>query len=119
MTICENSWGFAHQVEVIAHQAPRMDLPVHFLARVAQGFQEQLPVAVVQENGLPPIAAVHDVVNRTRILHSELPGHSAGQLARSLNLRQAPAQELVKISGSDPATPCDKPRGCVVICLRN
>jgi hypothetical protein len=39
-----------------------------------------------------------------RILNSKLPGHPAGQLAWSLNPRQAPSQELVKISGSDPAT---------------
>ena len=58
--------------------------------------------AVVQENGLPPVAPVHDVVNRARILNSKLPGHPAGQLAWSLNPRQAPSQELVKISGSDP-----------------
>ena len=38
-----------------------------------------------------------------RILNSKLPGHPAGQLAWSLNPRQAPPQDLVKISGSDPA----------------
>lgn len=48
-----------------------------------------------------------------RILNSKLPGHPAGQLAWSLNPRQAPSQELVKISGSDPATASPAPSGSI------
>ena len=37
-----------------------------FLARLRQGFQEALPVYVVQENGLTPIPTAHDMINCTR-----------------------------------------------------
>jgi hypothetical protein len=57
-----------------------VDLPVGFLIGLAQGFQEQPTVGVIHENSLTPIAAIHDVVNRARILNSEFARHPAHQL---------------------------------------
>jgi hypothetical protein len=38
---------------------------------LAQGFQKSTAVLVIRENGFAPVAPIHDVVNRTRILDSQ------------------------------------------------
>ena len=52
-----------------------MHLPVSFLTRLAQALDKQLPVFDRAENGLPMVTPVHDVVNGTGILHTELSSH--------------------------------------------
>jgi hypothetical protein len=37
--------------------------------------KEPLPILVLLENQLAAVAAVHDVINRSRILHPHFPGH--------------------------------------------
>ena len=46
--------------------------------RVAQGHQESPPVLVILEDGFTPVAAIQHMVNRARILHSQLSSHSPG-----------------------------------------
>src|SRR5579859_4804083 len=50
------------------HQKPGMDLPIGFLAGLAQCFQEQLAVFVRAENWLLMVAPIHDVVDGAGIL---------------------------------------------------
>ena len=64
-------WRFEHQMEMIVHQTPGMHLPVGLLAGFPQSLQEELPVMAVSENRFTPIPAVNDVVDRTRVSHSE------------------------------------------------
>ena len=62
--------GFHDQMKVIIHEAISMHLPAGFLTRLRQGFEKVLPVNVVQENGLPPIPATHDMIEGTGKLDS-------------------------------------------------
>src|SRR5437867_8664820 len=59
-----------------SYQTPGMHLPFGFSAALAQGLQEPRPVCVVLENGFAPVPAVHQVVNRPGILHSEFSRHA-------------------------------------------
>ena len=66
---------FDHHVEVIAHQAIRMHLPIRLFTRLLQSAEKSLAVQVVLENILAAISTIDDVVNRSRILHAQLAGH--------------------------------------------
>src|SRR5437867_3419256 len=50
-------------------------LPPGFLTRLGEVFEKILPVHVVEENILAAVATVHDVVNGTWVLDTELPWH--------------------------------------------
>ena len=39
--------GFGHQMKMIVHRTPRVNLPVGFLASLGQDVQEQQPVFIV------------------------------------------------------------------------
>jgi hypothetical protein len=45
------------------------------MARLGQRFDEVLPVNVVQEYSLAPVAAAHDVIHGASILDAQLAGH--------------------------------------------
>ena len=57
-------WRFDHEMEMIAHEAPGMDLPVGFGARLSECFNEQFAILVAAEDIFVMIAAVHHVINR-------------------------------------------------------
>jgi len=59
-------WG--HQVEVIAHQTPRMDLPIRLLAGFGKGIQKKKPIGVAIEDRFTAVSSVHRVVNGSRIV---------------------------------------------------
>src|ERR1044071_1446934 len=54
--------SFHHQVVMVAHETIGVNLPISFLARLSQGFEEILPVHNIQENILASVASTHDVV---------------------------------------------------------
>src|ERR1035438_7001665 len=85
------------QVKVVAHEAIRMHLPAGLLTRLRERLQEPLPVLVILENGLPPVAPIHHVINRPRILDAQLPSHPP-RLALPLPF----SQENYTISLTDP-----------------
>ena len=64
-------------MEVIAHQTPRVDLPVGFFAGLAEGCQEQLAVFGAAEDLLLMVAAIHDEVDGAGVLDSDFSGHGA------------------------------------------
>jgi hypothetical protein len=45
---------------MVAHQAIGMHLPLRLLAGLCQRCQQSVPVLIIGEDGLLPIAAVHD-----------------------------------------------------------
>ena len=57
-----------------------MDLPAGLGARLAQGLDEALPMRLVLEKRFAPATAIHDVLDLTGILDSQLAGH-AGRMA--------------------------------------
>ena len=54
----------------------RLNLPDRFLAGLPQRGQKLLMIGVIVEDGFAAIAATHDVVNRARILDSQLARHA-------------------------------------------
>ena len=62
---------------VIAHQTPRVDLPIGFFAGLTQSLQEQLAVFGASEDLLLVVAAIHDMVDGSGILDSDFSGHGA------------------------------------------
>jgi hypothetical protein len=62
-------------MKVIGQEAQRMHLPARLGARLTEGIEETLPVWVIQKNQFPAIPAIHHVVNRPGIFHSQRTGH--------------------------------------------
>ena len=53
-----------------------MDLPCGLDTRLGQSLEKALPIRVILENGLAPVAAIQDVVDRAWILNSEFASHA-------------------------------------------
>jgi len=51
-------------------------LPIRFGAGLDERHEEPLPIQIVVGNGLASIAAIHDVVDGTRILDAQLATHA-------------------------------------------
>jgi hypothetical protein len=54
-----------------------------------KGLKKILPVHVIPENILPAVPTAHDVINRSRIFHSQLARH-AGKTAGSIPIASRP-----------------------------
>ncbi len=67
-----------HQVEMVAHQTIRMDLPLGLAACLPQCGQEPLAVFIVEENVLALVSAVEDVVHCSGVLDAQLARHGYG-----------------------------------------
>jgi hypothetical protein len=63
------------KVIMVSHQHPGMDPPPRSHARLAQRLEEQLPVVIVPENRLSPIAPCHHVIEGSGILNANAAGH--------------------------------------------
>ena len=53
-----------------------MDLPFSFDTSLGQSFKEAFPIRVILEDGFTAVTTIHHMVNRARILNSELAGHA-------------------------------------------
>ena len=73
---------------VVVHEAKGVNLPSSFLAGLLQGREEMPAIIVVAENGFFVIAAIHDVVNCARILHSYLSSHRSSRISDAADMRQ-------------------------------
>jgi len=56
--------GLHQQVVLVPHLAIRMDDPVEALADMAQHLQPQVPILILDINGLPPVSPRGDMVER-------------------------------------------------------
>jgi hypothetical protein len=72
---------FDHHVKTVLHQAKSMRSPIGLLADLRQSYQELVPIRIVREDRLAAIPAVHEVVNRPRVLDAQLPSHPAKIIA--------------------------------------
>ena len=61
---------------MIRHEDIGVDQPAGLGAHLAQGLGEALPIPLVLEDRLAPVTAIHDVVDRSRILDSQFAGHA-------------------------------------------
>jgi hypothetical protein len=62
-------------MEMIVHEAIRRHLPTGLLASFPERLEELPPVLIIQEDAFAPIPSAHHVVDRSRILHPQLPRH--------------------------------------------
>jgi hypothetical protein len=69
---------------MVAHQHPGVNAPASHGARLAQHFEEQLPVRIAPENRFPPIPPRHDVIEGTGILYANAAWHRAPLLSDDL-----------------------------------
>ena len=60
---------------MIGHGAISMHLPAGLLAGLSQGFNEVLPVNVVQEYLLAPVALAHNVIHGPGVLNAQFARH--------------------------------------------
>ena len=65
------------QMVVIPHQNIRVDIPSRPLANLPQRGKEKPPIPFRLENRLPPVPAIHHMVNRARILQPGFPRHAS------------------------------------------
>ena len=63
------------QMEMIAHQTERMDLPFGLRTGFAQRRQKQSAILIVDKNSLVLIASIHHVINSSLKLYSKFPRH--------------------------------------------
>ena len=70
--------GLQKDMEVIAHERPRMDLPPMARINLAEPVENLLMVVLGDKHGISPVAAGHHMVNRARILKARLSGHAQG-----------------------------------------
>jgi hypothetical protein len=59
-----------------------MHLPAGLAAGFAERFQEAPPIQVVFENRFPPVAPVHQVIDRAGILDSQFSPHTPPKIAK-------------------------------------
>src|SRR6266404_5105335 len=96
-----------HQMKMIAHQTIRMYLPIGLAARFGQRSQKEFPVSCIPKNSFPPVAAIHHVVNRPFILHSELSCHVHKTTCRLIlvNTKNRPVYRPVYVYVYEPKSP--------------
>ena len=58
-------------VEVVRHHNERVNPPQATHGRSPQVIHKAITIGVVTDNILPPVAAGHEVINRTGILHTQ------------------------------------------------
>jgi hypothetical protein len=70
-------------MEVIAHEAPGMELPVGFGAGFGKGVEEKLAILIGEKDVFAMIATVHEVIDRAGVLEPEFSGHAWKDASRS------------------------------------
>ena len=76
---------------VSAHETPGMHLPARLLASLRQRRQEHLPVLLPTEYLLPPVPAIHHMINGPGILNASFARHT---LTPSQNSQEMSMQKV-------------------------
>jgi hypothetical protein len=63
-------------MEMMAHEAIRVDQPIGLHAGLVEGAEEQLVIHIVAEDGFASIPSIHDVVDRSGVLEPQLTSHT-------------------------------------------
>jgi hypothetical protein len=70
------SRSFQNDMKMVAHQAQSMHLPIGFCAALTQGSQKKFGILFITKDRLEVIASIHHVVNRSRVLDTQLASHA-------------------------------------------
>jgi len=63
-------------LEVVGQESKGVDLPRRLGASLTEAVKESLPVLLIGEDGLAALAAVHDVIDGTRIIQAQRASHA-------------------------------------------
>ncbi len=69
-----------HHMKMIRHEDIGVNLPTRLGTSLAQRVDEALSIRIIHEDPFAPVTAIHDVINRTSILYSQLAGHDGRML---------------------------------------
>lgn len=63
---------FDHEMKMVRHQAPCVNLPAGFFAGLAESLNKTAPIQVIQKDWFPAVSTIHDMVNCARIFYPQL-----------------------------------------------
>ena len=63
-----------HPMKMIRHEDIGVNLPARLGANLTQRVDEALAIRIIHEDPFAPVTAIHDVINPTSILYSQLAG---------------------------------------------
>ena len=89
----------AAQMKMVGHQAEGMHLPGGFFTSFGQGVHKKRSILVGAENGLPPVATVHNMIDGARIFDTKFSGHSRESVSSTTK-----RQPNMSLCGTDPFT---------------
>ena len=67
-------------MEMIRREDIGVNLSARLGANLAQRLNEALAIRIIHEDQIAPVTAIHDVINRARLLDSQLAGQVGGWL---------------------------------------
>ena len=70
------------------NHTPSASLPASLLTGLRQRLSQPLPVLVILQDGLSPVAPIHHMIDCPRVLNAHLPSHAPGLLLPSLRGQQ-------------------------------
>ena len=74
-------------MKVVQRQTIGVSLPAGFVPCFAGGFQKTLPILIVLETRSSPASPIHDVMDRSRIVHSQFARHTPTALSLGLSVK--------------------------------
>ena len=79
-------------MKMIRHEDIGVNLPARLGANLAQRLDEALAIRIIHGDQFAPVTAIHDVVNRTSLLDSQLAGHTkrVALAALCINIKNRP-----------------------------
>ncbi len=85
------------RLKMIDHETKGMNQPIGSLASLAERLQKHFSILVVAKDWLAPVAAIHDMINGSGILHAKLSGHLA-----ILSQHVSRINRNISLCGTDP-----------------
>jgi hypothetical protein len=82
---------FQNDMKMVAHQAEGMHLPIGLCAAFTQGSQEEFGILFITKDRFEVIASIHHVVNRSRVLDTQLASHAGEGEERTGNVKNIPS----------------------------
>ncbi|MCG3776134.1 MAG: hypothetical protein JW395_2983 [Nitrospira sp.] len=74
-----------HPMKMIRHEDIGVNLPARLGANLAQRVNEALAIRIIHEDPFAPVTAIHDVIDRTNLLDSQLSDQTGEVALAALN----------------------------------
>ena len=89
-------------MEVVAHEAPGMDLPASLGCDLSEEIEEHAPILIIGKDIPARITARHEVIRRAWKLNTLMPSH-AGWVAKTCSYGNNSTLTLVTLRAEYPA----------------